>query len=51
MSKKLEDKLGHDYESCDHCANCGAEQFESEAYYQLCSRSFITEEIVDKIGE
>ena len=29
--------LGHDYTDCDHCANCGAEQYEGDAYYGGCA--------------
>ena len=29
--------LGHDYTDCDHCANCGAEQYEGDDYYGGCA--------------
>jgi len=34
---KQADYLGHDYTDCDHCANCGAEQYEGDDYYGGCA--------------
>lgn len=31
---------GHDYSTSDHCVHCGAEQFESAAYFETCTGEY-----------
>ena len=34
---KIANSFGHDYTNSDHCDNCGAEQYEGDAYYGGCT--------------